>query len=242
MEHYFWTISPVHNNLIFTSSEFETGFSNGSSDSGNHPLCFVFNINILIARRILKLTEYLLLIFIGICNFADQLTSDVMESHKDMLSITSMFFAVSLLAPKPDNSKKMLLIILLCIISVLTDRMIGLLLTASIVIYALVKRNPHTILIASITALVALVAWLQSFNEIELNTHFFSGTPAIVNHVYAPLNLIVLFLLLNFLLIPAGIIGFINTREILLKISLVLSLMGTFSWNRIPQLIKQLTR
>ena len=194
-----------------------------------------FSISIyFIARRILKLqnTCSLFLSVFVILQISSLRTS--WDLHKDMLSLTSMFFAVSLLAPKPDNSKKMLLIILLCIISVLTDRMIGLLLTASIVIYALVKRNPHNILIASITALVALVAWLQSFNEIELNTHFFSGTPAIVNHVYAPLNLIVLFILLNFLLIPAGIIGFINTREILLKISLVLSLMGTFSWIVFP--------
>ena len=40
-----------------------------------------FSISIyFIARRILKLTEYLLLIFIGICNFADQFTSNVMGS------------------------------------------------------------------------------------------------------------------------------------------------------------------
>jgi hypothetical protein len=145
-----------------------------------------------------------------------------------------MLFAVSLLASNHDNIKKIMLIILLCIVSVLADRMIGLLMTISIVIYAIIKRSPYIALIASITAVVAITSWVQSFNEIELNTHLFVNTPAIVNNVYAPVNLVILFILLNFLLIPTGIIGFLNTNEKFLKISLIFSLIGSFSWILFP--------
>lgn len=194
-----------------------------------------FSISIyFIGRKILKLDSiYCLFLSVFVVMQVCSLRTS-WDLHKDMLSLTSMLFAVSLLASNHDNIKKIMLIILLCIVSVLADRMIGLLMTISIVIYATIKRSPYIALIASITAVVAITSWVQSFNEIELNTHLFINTPAIVNNVYAPVNLVILFILLNFLLIPTGIIGFLNTNEKFLTISLIFSLIGSFSWILFP--------
>ena len=195
----------------------------------------LFSISIyFIGRKILRLDNIYCLFLSAFVIIQISSLRTSWDLHKDMLSLTSMLFAVSLLASKHDNIKKISLIISLCIVAVLTDRMIGLLMTISIVIYAIIKRTPHIALIASITALVTIISWVQSFNEIELNTHLFTNIPTIVNHVYAPVHLIILFILLNFLLIPTSIIGFVNTSEIFLKISLIFSLIASFSWIVFP--------
>ena len=55
-----------------------------------------------------------------------------------------------------------------------------------------------------------------------------------VNSIYEPLNLLILFAVINILLIPTSIIGFLNTRQIILKIPLMLSLLGSLSWLLFP--------
>ena len=55
-----------------------------------------------------------------------------------------------------------------------------------------------------------------------------------LNSIYEPLNLLILFAVIDILLIPTSIIGFLNTRQIILKIPLMLSLLGSLSWLLFP--------
>ncbi len=57
------------------------------------------------------------------------------DLHKDLLSLTAMFFVISLVSNNKDLSKKSFIVVaILCIISILADRMMGLLSVLSLII------------------------------------------------------------------------------------------------------------
>ena len=157
------------------------------------------------------------------------------DLHKDMLALTSMFFALSFIGAKRNISiKSFVIVLILCILSVLTDRMIGLLLTITLIIYAFIRRNRKNTVLGLVTSVLAIVGFLQGFNEIQPNIHFLFDGSNSINPVYAPLNLLILFVILNVVLIPTGVIGFRNSRQTILKIPLLLSLIGSLSWIAFP--------
>jgi len=145
-----------------------------------------------------------------------------------------MFFVLSFgTNNKPLSKKVFALVMILCIVSVLADRMIGLLLTTSLIVYAAIQKNRVYMLLATVTSIVFITALLQSISEIGSNVHILNGAN-FVNNVYRPLNLLILFAVTNILMIPTSIIGFLNTRQIILKIPLLLSLFGSLSWLIFP--------
>jgi len=121
----------------------------------------------------------------------------------------------------------------LCIISVMTDRMIGALLTASLVIYCIVWKNRKCIILTTVSSIIFLIALFQGSNEIIHNLHFSTGLNPNIS-TYNPVNLLVLFIVTNVLLIPTGIIGFLKAGYISLKIPLIVSLICSFSWVLMP--------
>ena len=112
--------------------------------------------------------------------------------------------------------------------------MIGLLLTITLIIYAFIRRNRKNTVLGLVTSVLAIVGFLQGFNEIQPNIHFLFDGSNSINPVYAPLNLLILFVILNVVLIPTGVIGFRNSRQTILKIPLLLSLIGSLSWIAFP--------
>ena len=125
------------------------------------------------------------------------------------------------------------LVMVLCIVSVLADRMMGLLLTTTLIAYAAIQRNREYVILSTVTSIIFLTALLQGISEIGSNVHILNGAN-FVNSIYEPLNLLILFAVINILLIPTSIIGFLNTRQIILKIPLMLSLLGSLSWLLFP--------
>jgi hypothetical protein len=156
------------------------------------------------------------------------------DLHRDMLSLTSMFFVLSFgTSNKPLSKNVFVLVMILCIVSVLADRMIGLLLTTSLIVYAAIQKNRKYMILATVTSIIFITALLQGISEIGSNVHILNGAN-FVNNVYKPLNLLILFVVTNILLIPTGVIGFLNTRQIILKIPFLLSLFGSLSWLIFP--------
>ena len=64
------------------------------------------------------------------------------DLHKDMLALTLTFFCLLYISKIPNVSKKMIAVIIsLSILSVLADRMIGLLLSVTLIVSSFVKRD-----------------------------------------------------------------------------------------------------
>ncbi len=162
--------------------------------------------------------------------FQTSLLRTAWDLHKDMLALTAMLFAISLGLSGRNLSKSLFLVVFtLCILSVLTDRMIGLLLTVTLITYALLRRGKKELVLSGIISLVYAVAILNGIHEIEINIqNVASGETKSVS--YKQLNLIILFVVTSGLLIPFGIIGFIRSPKIILKIPLLFSLVGSLSW------------
>ena len=156
------------------------------------------------------------------------------DLHKDLLSLTAMFFVISLVSNSKNLSKKLFIIVLvLSLISILADRMVGLLSVLSLIIYAIIRKNRVITLLAIITSVVLLVAFLQGFNVIKSNVQILNNNTT-GDNIYRPINLIILFVVINVFLIPTWLYGYFRTDEIYLKIPLYISLLGSFSWIVFP--------
>jgi hypothetical protein len=161
--------------------------------------------------------------------FQSSLLRTTWDLHKDMLSITAMFFAISLgLTRKRVSTGVFVLVLGLCVVSVLSDRMYGLLLVATLIVYAIIKRTKKEIILSGLTSIIFFVAVIQGSGQMQANVHIFSSAAG--NNYYNQINLIFLFLVTSGILLPFGIFGFVNSHESILKIPLLLSLMGSFFW------------
>lgn len=98
------------------------------------------------------------------------------DLHRDMLSLTSMFFVLSFGTSDKSLSKTVFaFVMILCIISVLADRMIGMLLTTSLIAYAAIQKNRKYMILATVTSIIFITALLQGISEIESNVHILDG-------------------------------------------------------------------
>lgn len=156
------------------------------------------------------------------------------DLHKDMFALTIMFFCLLCVSRIPDLSKKMIgVIVPLSIFSVLADRMIGFLLSLSLIISSFVKREKAVALIAILITIIYSISLLANFENISSNIGL-AANKEIINQVYSPINLIVLFLVMNGLLLPTGIVGLVKSKITIFKIPLFISLIGSFSWIVFP--------
>jgi hypothetical protein len=128
----------------------------------------------------------------------------------------------------------MFAILPLSIIAVLSDRMIGFLLSSVLIIYSLIKRERLIAIIAIATSVIFVAALIANFEIIRNNIMMGNLENETIQQPYAALNLVILFLLMSGILVPAGIIGVMKSRNIILKIPLIVSLLGSFSWVVFP--------
>ena len=156
------------------------------------------------------------------------------DLHKDMFALTLTFFCLLYISKIPNVSKKIITVIVsLSILSVLADRMIGLLLSITLIASSFVKRD-------RILAIAVIFVILQYGISLRANFDNFGsslkmiGANDIINEIYNPVNLIVLFLVMNAILLPSGIIGFVKSKLIIFKIPLLISLIGSFTWIVFP--------
>jgi hypothetical protein len=193
-------------------------------------LYILFSISIYqISRRLFNLSQSKSLFSTLFVIFQLTLLRTSWDLQKDMLSLTVMLFAISLLSMKFRSTYvTFFLVLILCIVSVLTDRMIGLLLVGTLLIYVTLMRKRMLIVLAIVTFTFFIVSVLQNPTQIG---HALLAYPKITstNH-QLPVNLLVLFLVTTGLLLPFGIFGFLQSQSIILKIPVLISVIGSLSW------------
>ena len=184
-----------------------------------------------IARNIFHLSNYQSIFLSLFVIFQVSVLRTSWDLHKDMLALTITLYCLSYLGTISNVSKRIMLTILpLSIISVLSDRMIGFLLTSVYILYTLVKRERMIAILATITSIIFSVGLLNSIDIITNNIMLGSTANDALQQSYNSLNLGVLFLVMCGILLPTGVIGFMKAKNVILKIPLIISLVGSFTW------------
>src|SRR5919108_3280222 len=156
------------------------------------------------------------------------------DLHKDMFALTLVFFSLLLILKIPNLSRKLIaLTATLSIISVLADRMIGLLLILTLTGLSFVKKDTSLAIVSVIMILIFALSLQANYDSIEYNLKM-AGTNNSINAIYNPLNLIILFLVMNTIMLPSGIIGIIKSKLTIFKIPLFISFVGSFTWIIFP--------
>jgi hypothetical protein len=160
------------------------------------------------------------------------------DLHRDIFALTMMMFVFSLLSRKSAGWKPLALILGLTTLTVAADRMVGVLFSVSVAVYAIVTRRRDIALtgILAIGMFYALAVPTQSTPDIKT-----IATPEIpqnnkeVKEFYNPADLLIFFIVINGLLVVGAAIGFLNMKNTLLKIPLLVCLIGSFSWLVFPE-------
>lgn len=192
----------------------------------------------LVAQRLLKLNvvySILLTIFVIFQLAALRTTWDL---HRDIFGLSSMLLTFSLIQTKEENPKSnvMLIALILSTITASADAMIGSLFVVSLIIYGFITRIKIVILCAIVAITFFTFAVVPNQNIFHQNiaaipTELGSSTSS----AYNPVNLLTLFAVINGILVPTGIVGFkfLNNNK-LLKVSLLVSTVASFSWLVFP--------
>ena len=130
------------------------------------------------------------------------------------------------------------IIISLVILTFLTDNMIAFLLIISLLIYFAIKQDVKyiislTIIIISIMSFLVVVDNTKNDSLINSINHILTGNIK-ANENYTPLNLGILFIMMNILSLPLFIYGLKYLHELLLYIPLSMALLGSFTWIVLP--------
>jgi hypothetical protein len=157
------------------------------------------------------------------------------DLHRDIFALTIMIFVFALLSRKYTGWKSLALILILTTLTVATDRMVGALFSVSVGVYAIVTRRKDVALTAiiAIGMFYAFAVPTQSIPDMQTITTM-EGIPQNnsneIKEFYNPSNLALFFIVVNGLLVAPAVIGFLNMKDSMLKIPLLVSLVGSFSW------------
>jgi len=153
------------------------------------------------------------------------------DLHKDLFAITLAFLCFYYIE-KSQNYRKVLAVIMpLGILVVLADRMIGFLFSISLIVSSIMRRDRILGSIAIFIAIVFGFFLITHFDPIATNLQQ-AGNKDKINEIYNPVNLIVLFLVMNAILLPAGVVGLLKSKSKMniFKIPFFISLAASFSW------------
>ena len=160
------------------------------------------------------------------------------DFHRDIFALTTMIFVFSLLSRNNAGWKPLALILGLTALTVAADRMVGALFSVSVAVYAIVTRRRDIALtgILAIAMFYALAVSTQSTPDIKTITSTeIPQNNKELKEFYNPIDLLLFFIVVNGLLLAAAAIGFLNMKNSLLKIPLLVCLMGSFSWLAFPE-------
>jgi hypothetical protein len=194
----------------------------------------VFAISIFfIGRKILKMNinHSMYLTFFVI--FQLTVLRTTWDLHRDLFSLSTMFLMFSLVYKRKQINKRIIIAaLILSAITAMSDRMVGLLCTISLLIYTFTDKNRLTILCSVVCTFFFAASLIYGYGTLYSNTiESLKSLPQTISPTfYNPTNLLVLFLVYNGLVTPVGIIGFKLAKNKLLKIPLLISVSGAFSW------------
>lgn len=160
------------------------------------------------------------------------------DLHRDVLALAAMLFVFSLLGRKDADWKVLSITLVLTAITVTADRMIGALLCVSLAAYLIITRRKDVALIVILAISlfsVLMVASHQASNHNTTNT-VSAGTSGInTPNFYSQGNLLIYFLAVTCLVAAPATVGFLRMQKSLLKIPLLVSIAGSFSWLVFPE-------
>lgn len=161
------------------------------------------------------------------------------DLHRDVLALAAMLFVFSLLSRKDAGWKVLSITLALTAITVTVDRMIGALLCVSLAAYLIITRRKDVALTAILAISlfsILMVASLQaSYHNTTTNTITAGTTGINTPNFYSQGSLLIYFLVVICLVAAPAAIGFMHMQNSLLKIPLVVSLAGSFSWLGFPE-------
>ena len=164
------------------------------------------------------------------------------DLHKDIFALTAMMFAFSLLGRKYAGWKALAQTLALATLTVAADRMIGALFCLSLAVYAVMTRRRDVTLTAilGIGVFCTLIVASYGISEIDTSTiTITTGTTSMSQNgeseFYTPTNLVILFAVMTGLIAAPAAFGFFTMKNSLLKIPLLVSLVGSFSWLVFPE-------
>ncbi|HSA74106.1 MAG TPA: hypothetical protein VLD84_09145 [Nitrososphaeraceae archaeon] len=157
------------------------------------------------------------------------------DLHKDLFAITLAFLCFYYIGHSPTTRKMLAISMPLGMLAALADRMIGFLFSISLIISSIIRRDR---ILGSIAILITIAFGfflITNFDPISTNLRLASNTDKI-NEIYNPINLVVLFLVMNAILLPTGVLGLLKSKSTMniFKIPFLISLVGSFSWVVFP--------
>jgi hypothetical protein len=160
------------------------------------------------------------------------------DLHRDIFALATMMFTLSLLGRKDAGGWKALALTLaLATLTVAADRMIGALFCVSLAAYAIMTRRRDVILTAILAVGLFCTLMVASYDDIpDPNTMTTTSmSQNTISEFYTPTNLVILLAVVNGLIAAPAAIGFFIMKNSLLKIPLLVSIVGSFSWLAFPE-------
>jgi hypothetical protein len=160
------------------------------------------------------------------------------DLHRDVLALATMLFVFSLLGRKDTGWRVLSITLALTAVTVAADRMIGALLCVSLAAYLVITRRKDVALIAILAISLFSILMVASYNQAGYpNSNTITGETSGINtpEFYSQANLLIFFLAVNCLVAVPATIGFLHMQNSLLKIPLLASLAGSFSWLVFPE-------
>jgi hypothetical protein len=159
------------------------------------------------------------------------------DLHRDVFALAAMLFVFSLLGRKNTGWKVLSITLALTAVTVAADRMIGALFCVSLAAYMIITRRKDVALTAIFAISVFSTLMVASYYENYQNTDIITVGTSGVNapKSYSQGNLLIYFLIVNCLVAAPATIGFLYMQNGLLKIPLLVSIAGSFSWLVFPE-------
>jgi hypothetical protein len=160
------------------------------------------------------------------------------DLHRDVMALAAMLFVFCLLGRNDTGWKVLSITLALTAIAVAADRMIGALLCVSLAAHLIITRRKDVALVAILAISLFSILMVSSYQlgYPNSNTSTDDGTSQInTPEFYSRENLLIFFLVVNCLVAAPATIGFLYMQNRLLKIPLLVSLAGSFSWLVFPE-------
>ncbi len=199
----------------------------------------------LIARKLLKVdSRYAFFVTVFVV-FQISVLRTTWDLHRDVFALTLMLFVFVLIYRESEKNEpknldwKFILTLILCVLSVSTARIVGSLFIVSLIIYSCIFKTKAVILC---TILAISFFTIELFMNHNITSNIIHDTlsktgndSSVHSNFYNPKNLLYLFVVVDGLLVPTGIIGFVKLKNgILLKIPLLITTAASFSWIVFP--------
>ncbi len=156
------------------------------------------------------------------------------DLHRDVFALTAMMFALSLLGRKDASWKWVAAVLALAALTVAADRMIGALFCITLASYAVMTRRNEVVTVSIFAAMLFSILMIASYDTSGIRADSIEASAEKTPAFYNPQNLLVLFAVVNGLPVAPAAIGFLRMKSGLMKIPLLVSLAGSFSWLAVP--------